>query len=82
MKFRKPIEIVTSNQKCHPNNGIRGWGCSNCMGHTFDHVNFSIYDSNVLVTAEYVKVLEEGESQHRIVAFFSIRLNTAPESQK
>ena len=38
-----------------------------------DHVDqayFAMYDNNMLVKPAYMKVLQEGESKYRVVAFF------------
>ena len=36
------------------------------MSHAFDHAHFGMNDNNVHVTAVYVKVFKEGQSQHRV----------------
>ena len=40
------------------------------MDHDFSHANFCMCDYNVLVKPVYVQVLEEEESEYRVVAFF------------
>ena len=35
------------------------------MNHAHDYADLCISDSNVLITAAYMKVLKEGESQHK-----------------
>ena len=40
------------------------------MEHSFGHAYFCIYDTIVQKSAVYVKVLNEGQSKHRVAAFF------------
>ena len=44
--------------------------CREYVDHTFSHANFCMYDNNMLVKPVYLKVLQEGESKYRVVAFF------------
>ena len=64
------IEIVPITQSCHPKTVRRGLCCRKYIEHALDHSHFSNSGNNLFSTAEHVKVLNEGESRHRVVTFF------------
>ena len=41
------------------------------MDYSFNDAHFCKYNNNLLVKPVYVKVLKEGESEYKVVAFFS-----------
>ena len=61
-KLKNEFLVVTSCNK-----GLR---CRRYVEYTFNHTHFCIYDNNGPVKPVYVKVLKEGESEYRVVAFF------------
>ena len=48
----------------------RGTCCRKYLVHAFIHIRFCICDTGLLVKSVYVRVLKEGESRFRVVAFF------------
>ena len=64
---------ILSSQFCRTKTVKRGGGrlcCTKYISHAFEHTAVCIYDNNLLGTVVYVKVLKEGESQHRVAVFF------------
>ena len=66
--------------------------CRKYMEYALEYVHFCIEDNDVLVTAAYVEVLKEGESQLKVIAkalsiwgeegFFTIWRTTATKQKR
>ena len=59
-------EAMLLSQNCNK----RGLYCKKYMDHALGQTHFCMYGSKVIFTSAHVKVLKEGENQHRAVAFF------------
>jgi len=61
---------LTDIQECSPYIVTMGVYCWKQISHAFDHAQFRIYQNIMFVNNLHVKVLKNGQTQYRVVAFY------------